>query len=529
MIMKKIFTSAAVVLVSAIAIKAQTPTWAENVAPILYGNCTSCHHVGGAGPFSLMTYDDAYNNKDLTLVNVVQRTMPPWPPDFTYRQFAHQRVLTQDQINTIQNWVMGGAPMGNPANAPTPPVYLTNSEISAPDYSHTMQSFTVNADYDLYRCFVLPANSSVDKFITELEVQPGNTEIVHHVLVYQDQSNTCITLDNNDPGPGYTSFGGIGSGSAKLIGAWVPGQSAMKLPPNMGIKLPANANIILQIHYPGGTYNKTDSTKLNLKFSTSSSLREVNIDPMLHHMNGGNGGLTNGPLVIPANQVKTFNAVYNLPAVNVSILNVGPHMHLIGKSIKVWAVSPVNDTIPLIRIKNWDFHWQGFYSFKNVLKIPASSKVYAEATYDNTSANPHNPSSPPQTVTLGEATTSEMMLVYFSYLLYLPGDENIVIDDNYLSVDEEEASGIVNSIQLYDVYPNPASDQISIGFFIPKAGKVKTEIIDLNGRSVMNFGEVNQGAGFTVTTKSISHLPSGTYFLKVTNSGTERVKKIVKI
>ena len=34
-----------------------TPTFAEDVAPILYKNCTTCHRPGGLGPFSLLEYD----------------------------------------------------------------------------------------------------------------------------------------------------------------------------------------------------------------------------------------------------------------------------------------------------------------------------------------------------------------------------------------------------------------------------------------------------------------------------------------
>ena len=31
-----------------------TTTWSHQIAPILYNNCTTCHHPGGAGPFSLL-------------------------------------------------------------------------------------------------------------------------------------------------------------------------------------------------------------------------------------------------------------------------------------------------------------------------------------------------------------------------------------------------------------------------------------------------------------------------------------------
>jgi mono/diheme cytochrome c family protein len=36
-----------------------SPTWSRDVASVLYKNCATCHHPGGAGPFSLLTYADA--------------------------------------------------------------------------------------------------------------------------------------------------------------------------------------------------------------------------------------------------------------------------------------------------------------------------------------------------------------------------------------------------------------------------------------------------------------------------------------
>ena len=75
---------------------------------------------------------------------------------------------------------------------------------------------------------------------------------------------------------------------------------------------------------------------------------------------------------------------------------VFPHMHLIGKSISTYAVLPNNDTAKLINIPDWDFEWQGSYSFPKMLKIPSATKIVGTATCDNTAGNPHNPNTPPK-------------------------------------------------------------------------------------------------------------------------------------
>jgi len=173
----------------------------------------------------------------------------------------------------------------------------------------------------------------------------------------------------------------------------VPGQMPSIYPAGMGVTLHKNSRLVLQIHYPAGSAGKTDSTKLNIKLSTAS-LRSVFIQPPLNH--GPN--LVNGPLAIPANATKTFYSEYtipnNLPVQGVSLLNVAPHAHLICKSWLVYGETPAGDTIPFIKINDWDFHWQGFYTFQKLIFFPKGSTFHGVAFYDNTSNNPHNPSNP---------------------------------------------------------------------------------------------------------------------------------------
>lgn len=520
-------------IISLNLLKAQTPNWAQDVAPILYTHCTSCHSPGGIAPFSLMTYNDAYSNMNNIPYYVSSRQMPPWPPDPAYSHFASERLLTQNEITTLTNWVTAGGPQGDPNLAPPMPQYSNLQVITSPDFDNRIPNYTVTSATDIYRCFVLPTSFGVDKYITELEVIPGNRAIVHHVLVFQDASSTCITLDNNDPGPGYTNFGGVGSSTATLIGAWVPGMSALSMPSGMGIKLSANANLVLQVHYPTGSQGLSDSTRILLKFSDgSSSIRTVSIAPALNHGtgNGTNGGITNGPLFIPANTVKTFYSAFKIPAVDVTALNVGPHMHLIGKSVKSYAVTPSSDTIPLIKIDNWDFHWQGNYNFKNLIRIPANSFLYGEATYDNTINNPHNPSNPPLDVTKGEGTTNEMMLIYFSYLPYQSGDENIIQPDVYLGTENLNPGGIVQSLQLYDVYPNPSVDNATISWYLPYNSSVKIDILSIDGRIVKSYNQSSaQMNGFGLYQTNMGNLPPGEYLIRLSTTREVRLKKLIKL
>jgi hypothetical protein len=496
----------------------QNVTWNENIACIMYTRCTSCHHEGGIAPFSLMTYEDAVATAFGVLQSVNNGSMPPWPPDPNYRSFAHERVLSQEEIDAINEWVNNGTPLGFGV-PPMPPVYDNPEAITSPDLVLSMPTYTVSSvGNDVYRCFVIPSGLLQDRYINEIEVVPGNREVVHHVLLYQDVSITPALLDAADPGPGYTSFGGTGSNSSVLIGAWVPGQGKKSYPGSMGVRIPVGANIVIQVHYPPTANGQQDQTKVNLKFTTGPA-REVSIATPLNHST-----LNEGPLIIPANTVRTFTSNYLLPPVNITALDVAPHMHLIGKSIKAWAVTPFGVTIPLIDIPEWDFHWQGMYDFRQPIRIPAGSLLYGTATYDNTSANPNNPNNPPQMVTVGEATDDEMMLIYFSFTVHFPGDENIVIDTsttiqthNSCDFRAVALSGTAE-LNYLDINPNPTGGFLNLG--LPDDFRGKVIVSDSMGRLVLS----EQISGRNL---DLGNLSDGLYLLTLEAEGGSSTRKII--
>jgi hypothetical protein len=351
-------------------------SWTKDVAPIVYKNCASCHRDGGIGTFSIEKYAKAFELRYAIKNAVESRHMPPFPPDVSYQHYANERVLTATQIKTISDWVNQGAVEG-PANLlPSFPVLPAGSQIGKPDLVLKAPTYKIKETSDTYRCFVVPTNLSTGRFLSGMEVIPGNRQVVHHVLVYSDSTGASLPLDAKDPEPGYINFGGPGIPNAPLVGAWVPGSTPSLYPNSMGMRLPPKGYLVVQVHYPSGMTGKTDSTKINLFFTKSNSgIRQVYSIPILNHQTN----MTDGPLAIPKNTVKTFHEKITINQ-EISLLSVGPHMHLIGRSIKVAAVKPfTGDTIKLINIPNWDFHWQGSYSFKKIVRLPIFSDLISEA------------------------------------------------------------------------------------------------------------------------------------------------------
>src|SRR5689334_6589381 len=188
------------------ALIAQVPNWSANISCILYSHCTTCHNPSGIAPFSLINYSDALNNATEIKTQVQGKKMPPFLADVNYQQYAHQKTLTQDEIDQISDWVDNGAPSGDTTLAPVAPTYSGGPVLTNPDFTASIGSYTIPVlNNDMYRCFIISNPFPNDEYITAMEVIPGNRAAVHHVLIYSDNSNTPVQLDNADPDPGYVS------------------------------------------------------------------------------------------------------------------------------------------------------------------------------------------------------------------------------------------------------------------------------------------------------------------------------------
>ena len=56
-------------------------TFNQQIAPIVYKNCSPCHRPGEAAPFSLLSYDDVKRHAAQIAAVTKRRYMPPWLPE----------------------------------------------------------------------------------------------------------------------------------------------------------------------------------------------------------------------------------------------------------------------------------------------------------------------------------------------------------------------------------------------------------------------------------------------------------------
>lgn len=424
-----------------------TVTFTEHIAPILYGNCTMCHRPSGGAHFDLLTYQQAKNYGTSIAYVVRERIMPPWPADPHYTEFAGQRVLSEHDIRLVEKWVQDGMPEGPADKLPALQVFPTGSTIGKPDMRIPVQPYFLPANSsDKFLIVKVPFELPQDTFAAVIEFVAGNNSVVHHVNgdmvkydplkkkdVFEGARITDMVNDStvllaykklglpNDDG----SFPAL----QRSVVNYLPGVYGQLYPPGVGgYFLPKKGAFLLNdLHY-GFTKNQPvwDSSYINIFFAKTPPQR-----PVKEFQLGTLGVSPVEPdLVIQPNTMKKVYSRYKVPE-DISILTVNPHMHLLGRSFKAYAVPPNGDTIKLISIPRWDFNWQYFYTFKKMVKIPAHSIIVAEGVYDNTKENLNNPFSPPQIITDQNGSmkaTDEMFQFIVSYLPYKEGDENISLE-----------------------------------------------------------------------------------------------------
>ena len=378
-----------------------TPTWSTDVAPILYKHCVPCHRPGEVGPFSLISYNDSKKRSRFINELVATNRMPPWKPELGHASFKDEMRLSDKEKETLALWVAGGAPEGDTKDLPVLPPKANGWKLGNPDLVITLpKPFDIPAEgKDIYQCFVIPLNLLKDEGVVAVDFQPGNKKVVHHAIMFLDHNGQARR--KADPKTGsYASVGGPGYIPTGSIGAWAPGARPAFLPEGTARFLKKGSDLVLQIHYHPSGKPETDQSKVGIYFAKKTPEHFV-----------GAVALRSRALVIPAGDSKYTVETKTPPLpVDATALGIFPHMHYIGKEIKVDAKLPDGREIPLIWIRDWDFNWQGAYTYKEPIELPKGTVLKLRATYDNSSANPRNPSTPPKEVTWGEQTTDEMCL-----------------------------------------------------------------------------------------------------------------------
>jgi mono/diheme cytochrome c family protein len=376
------------------------PTYAGEVAAILQKHCLECHRPGQIGPFTLASYDQARKRADDIAAVVGDRRMPPWKaaPQAEPR-FRHDRSISEADIAILRGWAEAGAPAGELAVAPPAPKYSGEWKLGTPDLVLEMaEDFTIPASGDdVYRCFVIPTRLGEDRYVSAVEYRAGNRRVVHHMLSYADTTAQGRKLDEADEGPGYKCFSRSEIESNGDLGGWAPGMEPDFFPEGVGRAIPRGSDIILQIHYHPSGKPEIDRSRIGLYFGKKP------VKQTLHW-----AWIYNTDLEIPADDPRfKAEASWSVP-VDIEARSITPHMHQIGRDMRIWATLPDGRDVALVRVEDWDFNWQITYDFEGPVKLPKGSVVKIVAHFDNSASNPRNPNKPPKPIKWGQGSNDEM-------------------------------------------------------------------------------------------------------------------------
>lgn len=394
-------------------------TYSGKIAPILYRSCTSCHHPGGSGPFSLMTYADAKRwsgpMKDVT----ASRYMPPWLPEPGHGEFAGSRRLPDEDVALIRRWVDGGMPEGDAKEAPKPPVYASEWMLGTPDLVLEVDSpMEVPAEgTDLFRNFVLPVPITETRWVRAMEIKPGSQGVVHHANVLIDRTASLRRTHPADWKQGVSGMDVMLDAGDRFdpdghFLEWKPDSTALVEQPGMPWRLDPGNDLVLNEHLKPTGRTEAVRARIGLYWAKDPAAK-LPILVQLEH---------DAALDIPAGaKAFTVEDQMGMP-VDVDALAIYPHAHYLGKRMEGWAVLPDGRREDLVLIANWDIDRQAIYRFQRPVFLPSGTVVHMRYTYDNSAANPHNPSSPPVRVRGGNRSADEMGHLWLQLLPRGEGD-----------------------------------------------------------------------------------------------------------
>jgi Flp pilus assembly protein TadD/mono/diheme cytochrome c family protein len=388
-------------------------TWSRDVAPLLYKNCASCHHPGGAGPFSLITYADARRWAPQILEVTQSRFMPPWLPEPGYGEFADVRRLSDGEVALLKRWTNGGMASGDLTTAPPAPRYDSTWQMGKPDLVlKVARPFTLGAGgTDVFLNLILPYTLDQSHYIRAMEIRPGAPQVVHHANVVVDRGASLRRAHPKDWQAGIAGMELLVDAGNKFEPEshflfWKPDTPVLIEPKGMSWRLDPGNDLILNIHLkPSGKPEKLDA-EVGLYFTPEPPSKQ----PMLVSLE------RDDKLDIPpGDPAFVVEDSLTLP-VDVDVLGCYPHAHYLGHDMRGWATLPDGEQKWLVWIPSWDIDRQSVYRYKEPLLLPKGTVLHMKYTYDNSAANPHNPHNPPVRVRAGNRSEDEMAQLWLQVL-----------------------------------------------------------------------------------------------------------------
>ena len=393
-------------------------TFAEDVAPILYENCVSCHRPGSIAPMSLLTYDNAKRWASRMKQMVEDRKMPPWFVDTTVgiQDFKDDRSLSDREIATIAGWVDSGSPEGDRDAMPQVPEFpdavydwtMDDAMGRPPDHLISMpETFTIPGNSgNLFPRHVSESGLTEDRWIMAYETKPSvdGFPVVHH------NGTTFLYPDGSD----------------EEFGEYALGKTGDIFPDGTGRFIPAGTKIRWSSHYSGSKDGEdhTDRSTLALWFYPKGVVPE-------HRLHRDRWGVISD-LDIPPSKEEVRSDGFTILDQNVRLTAYQPHMHNLGDRQCMEVIYP-DQRRQTLNCMSWDFGWHITYNYADDVQplLPKGTVIHLTSWHNNSVTNPWA-ADPQNWVGYGPRTTDDMSFAHIS---------------NYKLSDEEFAQHVKERLQ----------------------------------------------------------------------------------
>lgn len=364
------------------------PDYAKDVAPILKKHCVECHRDGAIGPWAMESHARVKNYARMIEEVLLTRRMPPWDPAPDHGQFSNGNELTRDEAQTLQRWVSAGAPAGegaDPLREPLPPI--PDWVMGTPDVVLELpKPESVPATGVLEYRHIRIANPFTNEvWVSATDIKPGNRKVVHHAILYAKW-------------PGSPDDG---TGNGLFFCGWAPGTPPARYPEGVAKRLPAGAELTLEMHYTTCGSEQTDQTQVAFYLAPGPQPYNVEV------RSAWDLNLEASPGSDEARQSATY--AFTKPAI---LYSMSPHMHVRGKWMRYELLLPNGEREVLLHVPRYDFNWQYAYALAKPRHIPAGAWLLVTGAFDNSSKNPANPD-PKKRVRWGLQSWDEMFIGFF--------------------------------------------------------------------------------------------------------------------
>jgi mono/diheme cytochrome c family protein len=365
----------------------------KEVVRVLQRSCLGCHRPGGIA-MSLATYDEARPWAKAIKEELLEKRMPPWRAVKGYGEFRNAPSLTQRDVDLIVNWVEGGAPKGDEKDLPAGPLFSNDWQLGKPDLTLKPENESkIAGDAAEFRTFVLATKLKEDRWLTAIDLQPGNGTVVHCAKFYSLKSVADGPVAPMMQVKNEESASSVDLRSAPVLATWMPGQKPVALDAGVAQLLPAGSRIAVRIHYRGSGEAGNDVSTAGLYFAKTplrKQLQEI--------------AITNADAIIPVAAEPYPLKVSFTTQRDAEAIAIRPHVHPLVVSLQATAYRPDGSAEVLIWTRGYQFDWEPTYYFKQPVPLPKGTRVEVIAYFDNSDNNQNNPNNPPKSVRWSDLT-----------------------------------------------------------------------------------------------------------------------------